>query len=368
MEKSKKIIIIVIIVSAVILAAILTEIFLLRARESKEVSNNDLQNTGSNVENTEDPNSQNQNTYVPNFNDVGGNSDLPTNFEIASTSYYYNQLNNVGKTIYDKFKNDKDKFKTGTYVFDFGSEFNTLLHTDNGTEELNKAFQDAWDAFNYDHADLFYVDTSKVTLITQYTSIGGINTYNVTVEPRGEGNYLKAEFPTQADVEKAQRQVKYMMNQVIEQTQGDSVYQKVVKVHEWLVRHIQYDKESKNGSNIYGPLLEQKANCEGYSKLFKYVLEQINVSCVLVSGTATNSEGKQENHAWNYLQLNSQWYAVDVTWDDPILLNGAELTEERRNKYFLKGSTTLSQDHKEGGVFSEKGSTFKFPTISTQDY
>ncbi len=35
--------------------------------------------------------------------------------------------------------------------------------------------------------------------------------------------------------------------------------------------------------------------------------------CVLVSGTATNSQGEEENHAWNYVQINENWYAVDVT-------------------------------------------------------
>ena len=371
MGKSKKIIIVIIIVAAVILAAIIAELFLLRNGEGKEVSNNQEENVQANEQNSIAVEPPDLNTFMPGGNDiVGGSSTTPTPniLEPTSTTYYYSQLNNIGKTIYDGLKQNKDKFKTGTYIFNFGTQFNTLLHTDSGNDELNKAFQAAWDALMYDQVDLFYVDSSKVNLITQYTNIGGINTYTVTIEPREEGNYLSAEFPTQEDVERAQYYVKYMVDQVIDQTQDNSIFQKVRKVHEWLIRHIEYDETSKNASNLYGALLEQKANCEGYSKIFKYVLEKIGVSCVLVPGTATNSQGVQAKHMWNYLQLNSKWYAVDITFDDPVLQEGAVLTDELMERYFLKGSVTLTQTHRPNGTFSEKGTQFKFPEISSQDY
>lgn len=370
MNKAKKIIIIVIVVASIILAAILTELFIM-INKDKEVSNNV---TGNTETQNKIENGQNQNTFVPNSNEqigqntVGGGT--VTQVPITSTAYYYNQLNNTGKVIYDKLRVEKDKLKTGNYIFDFESSFNTLLHTDNGSSELNKAFQSAIDAFMYDQPDLFYIDTTKINLITQYKSVGGINTYYTTIEPRAEQNYLKAEFPSQEQVEKAQGYVKYMVDQVIVQTSKDSVYQKVKKIHDWIISYVEYDKDntSKNASNIYGALLEKKANCEGYSKLYKYLLEQVGVSCVLASGTVDSTEAKKESHIWNYVELNSKWYAVDVTWDDPILANGGTLTDDIMNKYFLKGSETLKKDHTEVNTFSKDGMKFKFPEISEQDY
>ena len=92
------------------------------------------------------------------------------------------------------------------------------------------------------------------------------------------------------------------------------------------------------------------------------------INTFLVSGTGTNSQGEEENHAWNYVQINENWYAVDVTWDDPIMVNGGELTQELKYKYFLKGSDEFKVDHKEDGRISENGKQFKFPTLSTQNY
>lgn len=57
-----------------------------------------------------------------------------------------------------------------------------------------------------------------------------------------------------------------------------------------------------------------------------------------MSGTARNSEDKTESHAWNYVQINENWYAVDVTWDDPIITEERPLNIEEKYRYCLKGS------------------------------
>ena len=97
-------------------------------------------------------------------------------------------------------------------------------------------------------------------------------------------------------------------------------------------------------------------------------MEQINVPCVLVSGTATNSQGETETHAWNYIQINNQWYAVDVTWDDPVIIGGGEVTIDMMYQYFLKGSETFFTNHTEDGVVSEGSMEFNFPMLSASDY
>ena len=60
--------------------------------------------------------------------------------------FYYNQLDQYGKIIYDAIKNNKENMKTGTYKIDFGRQFNDLLHEENGEQILNTAFQSAWNA------------------------------------------------------------------------------------------------------------------------------------------------------------------------------------------------------------------------------
>lgn len=66
-----------------------------------------------------------------------------------------------------------------------------------------------------------------------------------------------------------------------------------------------------------------------------------------MSGTATNSQGETENHAWNYVQLNGIWYAVDCTWDDPIIIGNGKINESIKYQYFLKGSKEFNTSQRQ---------------------
>ena len=48
-----------------------------------------------------------------------------------------------------------------------------------------------------------------------------------------------------------------------------------------------------------------------------------------------------EGHAWNLVQLDGQWYHLDVTWNDPLPDRGNEV----RYGYFLVSDTHLARDH-----------------------
>jgi hypothetical protein len=68
--------------------------------------------------------------------------------------------------------------------------------------------------------------------------------------------------------------------------------------------------------------------CEGYAQAFKILCDSEDIDCVFVSGVA--GEGF---HAWNLVSVWGRWYAVDVTYNDPI--GAAE-----REDYLLVGSNT----------------------------
>lgn len=290
--------------------------------------------------------------------------------ETIAARYYYSQLNSYGKAIYDKLKDNKNQLKTGTYVFEFGTNFNTLLHSEKGEQILNTAFQSAWNAFSYDECDLFYVDIKKMNLICETRTLGGITTYYVSIGPGDNKNYLQDNFQTVEKIEKAQNYINNIIKQIIKQTKDDQKITRVKKVHDWMIDAIEYDQSETNVNkfNIYGTIHDKKAVCEGYARSFRYIMEEIGVPCVLVSGTAKNSQGKTEVHAWNYVQIDDKWYAVDVTWDDPIITGGGSITDNEKYKFFLKGSEEFFKDHTESGEFSENSIKFSFPILSTANY
>ena len=141
-------------------------------------------------------------------------------------------------------------------------------------------------------------------------------------------------------------------------------------VHDYLVDNIEYDTtiSRNNIYDVYGALVNRIAVCEGYARSFKYILDEMGIPCVLVIGTGTNSQGETERHAWNYVELEGNWYAVDCTWDDPIIIGGGGQTLSSRYKYFLKGANEFNADHIASGYFTPKGKEFSYPDLSRNSY
>ena len=287
---------------------------------------------------------------------------------MISDKYYYNQLDEYGKIIYNGFEENIENMKTGTYTIDFGKDFNDLLNLDGGDKKLNIAFQSAWNAFTYDNMDLFYIDIEKLTLTTRTTSFAGFKTHNVSLSNGENYTYLKEEFSNKDEIEENLEQINKIVKEIIDEVNGYSNYEKIRNVHNWIIDNVKYDANAEEPYSILGALIEGKAVCEGYARSFKYIMDNLQIPCVLVSGTGTNSQGETESHAWNYVQLDGKWYAIDVTWDDPVIVGNGYITEDVKYRNFLKGSDSFFNNHDEDGYLSENSQKFNFPQLSKEDY
>lgn len=99
--------------------------------------------------------------------------------------------------------------------------------------------------------------------------------------------------------------------------------QQILTVHDYIAANYEYDTivftdERDNAIRTLDRMVEEKKGvCQGYSYLFKYVLDKLNaeydlgIECVTVPSNACN-------HMWNKVKLDGEWYNVDVTHDDPI--------------------------------------------------
>lgn len=308
------------------------------------------------------------------FTGVDGTVQTPTNetTEIATKQYrhLYNQLDSTAKTIYSKIYQNKENLKTGTYKIDFENTFQTLLSQEGGEDELKRQFQSAIEAIIYENPDIFYLDVTKMYInIEKITKITGTR-YNVYIDNGNESSYLSEGFYSKEDVEKYENQIVQIKNQIIAQIEGQSDYEKIKMVHDYLIDSIEYENDltQNNIYDIYGALVNKRCVCEGYAKAFQYLMSEAGIENTIVIGTGTNSRNETESHAWNYVKLDEQWYAVDVTWDDPILGEGGRLTNQARYQYFLKGSKTMNGNHVPSGRFTEGGQVFTYPEISIEDY
>ena len=286
------------------------------------------------------------------------------------SNYYYQQLDETAKTIYNTFEINIDNLKKDNYIIDFSTSFNDLLQKNTGKHKLNTAFQSALDAFFYDHPELFYIDIEKIALNTKCTSIGNSNTYTVQIMPRNNKNYLNSTFKSEEEVNIAITTVQNIRREIIsEVSDKNDIYDKLKKIHDILVKSIDYDTTlSKNNvHDIYGALVNKEAVCEGYAKAYKYILDDLNIECILVIGNGTNSSNETEAHMWNYVKIEDSWYGVDVTWDDPIII-GSSMINNLRHNYFLKGYYSFSESHIPNERMSEAGMMFTIPILSTKNY
>lgn len=101
---------------------------------------------------------------------------------------------------------------------------------------------------------------------------------------------------------------------------GMSDYEKELAIYEWVVNNVDYDwthqdrmkTTPRESFTPYGGLVNRTAVCLGYATTFQLLCDLAGVECITVPGAAFGSE---EDHGWNMVRLNGEWYCVDVTWD-----------------------------------------------------
>ena len=287
---------------------------------------------------------------------------------VTVNKYFYNQLEEYSKTIYKALESNKENMKTGTYKVDLGNSLSILLDQENGHDLLGQYYQSAIEAYTYDNPDVFYLNPNKMYLNIETTTTRNTITHYVYINCGNEKNYLIDEFSSKEQIDEAIGKIENTKKEILK-NKKKNVYDNIKMVHDYLVENIQYDTTLKkeNIYNIYGAMVNKECVCEGYARSFKYIMDSMGIECTLVIGKGTNSEGKTENHAWNYVQIDGYWYALDITWDDPISRTGF-VSEISKYRYFLKGSNDMVKDHIPNGQFTKDGKVFSYPPLSTENY
>lgn len=93
---------------------------------------------------------------------------------------------------------------------------------------------------------------------------------------------------------------------------GMSQWQIALNIHDYLIAHYSYD-ETLSLHKGYDLLVGGSAVCDGYTEAYMDLLNRAGVPCVIVTSESMGDVG----HAWNLVQIDGNWYHVDLTWDDP---------------------------------------------------
>lgn len=104
-------------------------------------------------------------------------------------------------------------------------------------------------------------------------------------------------------------------------------YEKVLVVHDYIINNTKYDERLDSEGVVppesysaYGVLSLGIGVCEGYAKAMKYLLDDAGIESLIVIG-----ESRGENHAWNLVKIDEEYYHIDSTWDDPVSKEGSDV-------------------------------------------
>ncbi len=203
----------------------------------------------------------------------------------GGSSFAYNGLTNIQKTVYNEILKGIEEMETSFPVSSMDQE------------EISIAFH----AVLIDHPELFYLEPG----CDLYTEKLGDKILKVEFRPRYTMDKKKRE-ETQEKIDE------YAAKCFASIPQGASDYEKVKGVYEYLILHTDYELNAPDNQNICSIFLNGKTVCQGYAKGTQYLLNRLGVFCTLVDGYGKNNE----RHAWNLVEVDGEYYYVDTTWGD----------------------------------------------------
>ncbi len=178
------------------------------------------------------------------------------------------------------------------------------------------------------------------------TNIGNfVHPYNnfssikVATDSLGEVNIKVTKTYSDAKIKAINDKIDELFN--LKFTSETSLEDKILIMHDYIVDSTIYDmnEENPNSGDAYGVLFDGKAKCAGYADAMAIILDKLGVQ---------NYKVASDEHVWNAVYLNDTWKHMDLTWDDPVVTDGTNITDTIRHKfYMIDTNTLLSYDTKE---------------------
>jgi len=149
--------------------------------------------------------------------------------------------------------------------------------------------------------------------------------------------------------------VRLLAEYINEKSNND--FERVKKAHDWVALNIRYDTQSYF-SGRYSPqdteavIKRGSGVCAGYSDVFNYLCDALEIECSVVSGYARgyssslfrNDNVMSSNHAWNIVTIQGEKYLIDSTWDAGYL-SGRTYQPSYNTSYFLADPFAFLHSH-----------------------
>ncbi len=228
--------------------------------------------------------------------------------------YYYSRLSEEEQLIYDALlqcTTSDDPTATGDPI---------TVTTDPSSEEFHEEFRKVYNALLYEQPALFWLGVSGSSFeFTYRTKWFQADTYSIAFRLPDVPSDRKEML---AKLEQSSEE----LLSLVDQTQSEP--QIALQIHDLLLEKVTYNSAVSASSTsdlahtAYGALVAdssgnpKSAVCDGYTLAYEYLLQKSGIPCIMVAGHAGDDRTGAGSHSWNLVQLDGDWYEVDVTWDD----------------------------------------------------
>ena len=209
--------------------------------------------------------------------------------KITGKNYTFNSIDNAYFKVLEE--NEKELYKQ-IYANIEAIEKNFKPVIKINKDELG----DIIEAVYNDHPELFWVNTNY-----SYKYINEGEVVQITLSYNS----------TSKNLEKSKELFEESANKIIEEASTyEDDYFKEKYVHDQLINMNEYDDNEELNQSAYSALITGKSVCAGYSRAFMYIMNKLGIRTYYISGDSGGS------HSWNIIELDDEYYNVDVTWDD----------------------------------------------------
>ena len=160
-------------------------------------------------------------------------------------------------------------------------------------------------------------------------------------------DYRIDKFRSAKAVKDGVKEFNALVSNILDSVPNTNRYEQVRYLNNWLTTHNCYSSavgEDDFPEISFSPITALRGTvgtegpvCEGYSRAFKVLCDKLDIPCILAVGNARAAmNAKPENHMWNELKMDDGlWYAVDVTWNDPVRIGNYAVQSGYENEFWL---------------------------------
>lgn len=253
------------------------------------------------------------------------------------SNYYETPVEEVQEVTPTRYASDLPTIDTELYYY-----YTTLSQDEQLVyRELLSTFLNYEDTVTVSTKDIETVYKCYSCIILEHPELFYVNGYSYTL-----GDYLNIQPKYVLSKDSAEQYTKVCSNYT-ERLISDipdhwDDYEKAKYVYSYIAENTIY-QACLNDQNMISVMQDGASVCLGYSLAYQYVLQQLHIPCIVVTGKTDGTD-----HAWNLVYVDGNWYHCDVTWASQTYRYYNDTLKHNvvTYDYFMLSDSRIENDHK----------------------